>query len=62
MLSSIHTKNDNYKDNYKDNNISIHTSELYRLFILSAHVSVTLNSRAPFNRMDFDWMSVFVSF
>ncbi len=37
----VYTKNDNMnKDNYKDNDIGIHTSRRYRLFILS-----TLSSR-----------------
>ncbi len=54
----VHTKNDNYKD--KD--ISVHTSERYRLFILSAHSSAALNSRARYSRMDSDWMLIFVSF
>ncbi len=61
-LSPVHTKHDNYKVNDKDNDISIHTGERYRLFILSARTSTTLNSRAPYSRMDSDWMSMFVSF
>ncbi len=47
-------------DNYKD--ISVHTSGWYRLFIISACLSVALNSRARYSRMDSDWASVFVSF
>ncbi len=35
-LRPIHTKH----DNYKDNDIRVHTSEQYRLFILSARTSV----------------------
>ncbi len=59
LLSPIHTKNNNYKDNHKDNNISVHTSKIYRLFILSARVSTALNSRAHYIRMDSDWLSMF---
>ncbi len=55
VLSPVHTKNDNYKD--KD--ISVHTSERYRL---SACASATLNSRTHYCRMDSDWLSVFLSF
>ncbi len=58
QLSPVHTKN----DNYKDNDISVHTSERYRLFILSARVSATLNFQARHSRMDSDWLSMFVSF
>ncbi len=57
-LSLVHTKN----DNYKDNDISVHTSEQYRLFILSMRASATLNSLAPSIRMDSDWMSMFLWF
>ncbi len=32
IKAGIHTKD----DNYKDNDLSVHTSERYRLFILSA--------------------------
>ncbi len=42
-LRPVHTKEDNCKDNYKDNDISVHTSKQYRLFILSAHASAALN-------------------
>ncbi len=52
----------NYKDNYKDNDISVHTSKQYRLFILSARSSAALNSQARDNRMDSDWLSIFLSF
>ncbi len=38
LVLSVHTKN----DNYKDNDISIHTSRRYHLYILSAHTSVSL--------------------
>ncbi len=38
LLSPVHTKNDNYND------ISIHTSEQYCVFILSTHSCATLNS------------------
>ncbi len=62
VLSPVHTKNENYKDNYKDNDISVHTSERYRRFILSARSSAALNSRARDSRIDSDWLSVFVSF
>ncbi len=62
VLSPVHTKNENYKDNYKDNDISVHTSEWYRRFILSARSSAALNSRARDSRIDSDWLSVFVSF
>ncbi len=48
----IHTKN----DNYKDNDISVHTSERYRLFILSACASAVLNSRTHYNKIDSDWV------
>ncbi len=58
VLSPIHTKNDNYKD--KD--ISIHTSGRYCLFIVRAHLSAALNSRARYSKMDSDWVSMFVSF
>ncbi len=52
MQSPVHTKNDNYKD--KD--ISVHTSEQYRLFILStARSSAALNSQAHYSRMDSDF-------
>ncbi len=61
-LSPVHTKHDNDKDNYNDNYICVHTSERYRLFILSARASAALNSRAHYSRMDSDWLSVFVSF
>ncbi len=57
-LSPVHTKH----DNYKDNDISVHTSERYRLFIRSARASAALNSRAHYSRMDSDWLSVFLSF
>ncbi len=57
-LRPVHTKN----DNYKDNDISVHTSELYRLFILSASLSAALNSRARDSRIDYDWLSIFLSF
>ncbi len=60
LLSPVHTKYDNYKDNYKDNDISVHTSELYHLFILSTPASSALNSPAPYSRMDSDWISMFV--
>ncbi len=46
MSSPVHTKN----DNYKDNDISVHTSERYRLFILSARSSAALNSVLGVNR------------
>ncbi len=62
MLSPVHTKHDNDKDNYNDNYIRVHTSERYRLFILSARASAALNSPAHYSRMDSDWLSVFVSF
>ncbi len=39
VLSPVHTKHDNDKDNYNDNYICVHTSERYRLFILSARAS-----------------------
>ncbi len=55
LLSPVHTKHDNDKDNY----ICVHTSERYRLFILSARASAALNSRAHYSRMDSDWLSVF---
>ncbi len=58
VLSPVHTKN----DNYKDNNISVHTSERYHLFILSARASAALNSRARYSRIDSDWLSMFLSF
>ncbi len=61
-LSPVHTKHDNDKDNYNDNYICVHTSERYRLFILSARESAALNSRAHYSRMDSDWLSVFLSF
>ncbi len=61
-LRPVHTKHDNYKDNYKDNDISVHTSERYRLFILSAHASAALNSRACDSRIDSDWVSMILSF
>ncbi len=61
-LSPVHTKHDNDKDNYNDNYICVHTSERYRLFILSARASAALNSRAHYSRMDSDWLSVFLSF
>ena len=57
-LRPVHTKN----DDYKDNDISVHTSERYLLFILSARSSGALNSRARYNRMDSDWLSIFLSF
>ncbi len=62
LLSPVHTKHDNDKDNYNDNYICVHTSERYRLFILSARASAALNSRAHYSRMDSDWQSVFLSF
>ncbi len=62
VLSPVHTKHDNDKDNYNDNYICVHTSERYRLFILSARASAALNSRAHYSRMDSDWLSVFLSF
>ncbi len=62
VLRPVHTKRDNYKDNYKDNDISVHTSERYRLFILSAHASAALNSRACDSRIDSDWVSMILSF
>ncbi len=62
LLSPVHTKHDNDKDNYNDNYICVHTSERYRLFILSARASAALNSRARYSRMDSDWLSVFLSF
>ncbi len=37
-LSPVHTKD----DNYKDNDIIVHTSERYRLFILSTSASLSL--------------------
>ncbi len=49
-LSPVHTKN----DNYKDNDISVHTSGRYRLYILSACASVALNSPARYSRVDSD--------
>ncbi len=52
----VHTKNDNYED--KD--ISVHNSELYRQFILSACSSAALNYRARYSRIDSDWVSMFV--
>ncbi len=55
-------KHDNDKDNYNDNYICVHTSERYRLFILSARASAALNSWARYSRMDSDWLSVFLSF
>ncbi len=58
QLRPIHTKDDNYKDKY----ISVHPSERYCLFILSAHLSTALNSRARYSRMDSDWVPVFLSF
>ncbi len=61
-LRPIHTKNDNYKDNYKDNDSSVHTSNRYRLFILSSCSSAALNSRPRYSRMDYDCVSMFVSF
>ncbi len=61
-LSPVHTKHDNDKDNYNDNYICVHTSERYRLFILSARASAALDSRAHYSRMDSDWLSVFLSF
>ncbi len=57
-LKPLHTKHDNYNDNY----ICVHTSEQYRLFILSARTSAALNSGAHYSRMDSDWLSVFLSF
>ncbi len=60
--SPVHTKHDNDKDNYNDNYICVHTSERYRLFILSPRESAALNSRAHYSRMDSDWLSVFLSF
>ncbi len=62
MWSPVHTKNDNYKDNYKDNDISVHTSEQYRLFILSVCSSAALNSQAHNSRIDSDWVSMFLLF
>ncbi len=61
-LKPVHTKHDNDKDNYNDNYICVHTSERYRLFILSARASAALNSRAHYSRIDSDWLSVFLSF
>ncbi len=58
FLSPVHTKN----DNYKDNNISIHTSRRYRLYILSARASVFLNYQARYSRIDSDWLSMFLLF
>ncbi len=58
-LSPVHTKDDNYKHNYKDN-ISIHSSERYHLFVLSAPLSATLKTWAHYSRMDSDWLSMFV--
>ncbi len=55
VLSPVHTKN----VNYKDNDISVHTSERYLLFILSTRASAALNSRAHYSRMDSDCLSVF---
>ncbi len=55
LLSPIHTKN----DNYKDNDISVHTSGRYRLFILSARSSAALNSQACDSRIDSDRLSMF---
>ncbi len=55
-LIPVHTKHDN------DNYICVHTSQRYRLFILSACASAALNSRARYSRMDSDWLSVFLSF
>jgi len=52
-LSPVHTKNDNYND------ISIHTSERYRLFILSAR-GVCRFKFTSYSRMDSDWLSVFL--
>ncbi len=52
-LSPVHTRN----DNYKDNNISVHTSGQYRLFILSAHSPAALNSRARYSKIRF-WLGV----
>ncbi len=54
-LRPVHTKD----DNYKDNDISVHTSRQYRLFILSARSSAVLNSWACNSRMDSDWLSMF---
>ncbi len=62
LLNPVPTKNNNYTDNYKDYDISVHTSERYRLFVLSAHASAALNSRARDSRMDSDWVSMFLSF
>ncbi len=62
LLSPVHTKHDNDNDDYNDNYICVHTSERYRLFILSARASAALNSPAHYNRMDSDWLSVFLSF
>ncbi len=47
----VHTKH----DNDKDNDISVHTSERYRLFILSTRASAALNSRA---QQDGFWLAV----
>ncbi len=49
------------KKKKKDNNISVHTSGRYRQFILSAHVSVALNSWACDSRIDSDWVSMILS-
>ncbi len=46
----------------KDNDISVHTSEWYRLFILTTGWSAALNSPAFYSRKDSDWVSMFVLF
>ncbi len=50
IFDLVLTKN----DNYKDNDISVHTSKLYRLFILSKRVSAALNSSAHYSRIMLD--------
>ncbi len=57
-LRPVHTKNVNYKDSY----ISIHISGQYRLFILCAHSSATLNSQACYSRIYFVWVLMYLSF
>ncbi len=61
-LRPVHIRNDNNKDKDKDNYISVHTSGRYRLFILSARSSTSLNFRARDNRIDYDCLSIFLSF
>ncbi len=53
-VSPIHTKNNNFEDNYKDNNISVHASGRYHLFILSARSS--LNSQTRYSRIVSHWL------